>query len=413
MTDSPFTHIDQARLRAGTGVKWAAQPPDTIGAWVADMDFGVSPAIRSCLLGYAEREDFGYPLWPWSGQDPLLDAFHARMADRHHWQPAPDRARVFTDLLQILQVVVEHTTKPGDGIALHVPNYPPFLASIERAGRRIVPIPMIHRDDGWGYEADGLADRLRAAGVRMLLLVNPHNPTGRVLRRDELATLAEVADELDLTVMSDEIHADLMYPGHRHIPFASLGEHTANRTVTATSATKAFNIAGLRCAVAHIGPPKLKAALDALPIDYFGTPSTVGIAATVAAWRDSDAWLAELLATLTANRATIATWLANHLPSSQFHLPEATYLAWFDLPGHPSPATHFADAARVLLSDGADFNTGPEIDTTSFVRLNFATSPDNLATILHRLAAALPDRQVPCGQNSPPVDNPQHAPDPR
>ena len=263
MTGSPFDRIDEGRLRSGWGVKWGSLAADEIGAWVADMDFGVPPAVRRRIIECAEREDFGYPYWP--GEDPVVAAFEDRMDSRYGWQPASGRTRVFSDLLQVLQIMVEHTTAVGDGVAVHVPAYPPFLASIARARRRIVPIPMRYDPHGWGFDVDGLADRLRAAGCRLLVLVNPQNPTGRVFRRDELRVLADVAEELDLVVLADEIHADLTYPGHRHIPFASLDAATADRTVTATSATKAFNIAALRCAVAHVGPRSLRASLDAAP----------------------------------------------------------------------------------------------------------------------------------------------------
>jgi len=380
MTGSPFDRIDEGRLRSGWGVKWGSLAADEIGAWVADMDFGVPPAVRRRIIECAEREDFGYPYWP--GEDPVVAAFEDRMDSRYGWQPASGRTRVFSDLLQVLQIMVEHTTAVGDGVAVHVPAYPPFLASIARARRRIVPIPMRYDPHGWGFDVDGLADRLRAAGCRLLVLVNPQNPTGRVFRRDELRVLADVAEELDLVVLADEIHADLTYPGHRHIPFASLDAATADRTVTATSATKAFNIAALRCAVAHVGPRSLRASLDAAPLDYFGTPGLLGRVATVAAWRESEPWLAGLLAMLAGNRDRVGEWLAGYSPASRYHAPEGTYLAWFSPPG---PAAQIRRAARVVLSDGADFSRGTGVDTAAFVRLNFATSRDMLEVILDRL----------------------------
>jgi cystathionine beta-lyase len=375
---APARDDDPARLRAGHGVKWGATAPDTIGAWVADMDLGVSPAIRDRLLDLVHREDFGYPFW--RGEDPVVAAFEDWMASRHGWTPEPGRARIFTDLLQILQVTIEHTTAPGDGVAIHVPAYPPFLASIARAGRRIVPLPM--REDGprWTFDPERLAERL--AGCRLLVVVNPHNPTGRVFDRAELESLAAVAERLGLVVLADEVHADLTYEPHRHVPFASLDPSVAARTVTATSATKAFNLAALRLAIAHVGPRTLRASLDAQPLDLYGTPSIAGRVATVAAWRESAGWLEQTRARLRANRDAVAARLA-HRP------PEATYLSWIPW-GGTDPAGELERGAKVRLSPGAEFSAGTTVDTAGFVRLNFATTPAVLADMLDRLAGHRP-----------------------
>ncbi|MER7505502.1 aminotransferase class I/II-fold pyridoxal phosphate-dependent enzyme [Nonomuraea pusilla] len=372
--NDPFETIDPERLRSGYGVKWGSLPPGTIGAWVADMDFGVPPAVQESILRTTRQADFGYPHWP--GGDPVIEAFEQRMLTRHGWRPRPGRTRVFSDLLQILQIVIEYATEPGDGIAIHVPAYPPFLASIVRAGRRIVPLPVTRGDSGWHLSHEPL----REQRCRLLVLVNPHNPTGRVLSREELRSLATLAEEQDLLVLADEIHADLVYAPHRHIPFASL----APATITATSATKAFNIAGLRCAVAHIGSDRLHEALERAPLDIFGTPSILSRVATVAAWRHSDAWLTALLNTLDHNRHLIEEWAAALPWDARYHSPQGTYLSWLDLGGES-----LERRARVKLSEGAEFSQHTEVDTSAFARLNFATSPSNLTEILERLTAAL------------------------
>lgn len=383
-------NTEPERLRSGYGVKWGSLPPGTIGAWVADMDLGVPPAVKQALTETTEREDFGYPFW--RDGDPVVETFARRMTRRFGWTPTAGHTRIFTDLIQVLQVVVEHATEPGDAIALHVPNYPPFLAAIARSGRRAVPIPMRLGVEGWGFDTDGLADHLRAANCRLLLVVNPHNPTGRVFTRAELEPLAQIAEDLDLTVLSDEVHADVTYPPAAHIPFASLSDDAANRTITATSATKAFNIAGLRLAVAHVGSPQVRAALDRMPLDYFGQPSIVSRVATVAAWADSDDWLTELLGVLARNRDLITTWAHDVLGVTGYRAPEATYLAWLDLRGlldHPSPARHLERIARVKLSEGAEFSETTDVDTASFVRINFATDTPTLTDILRRVGKAL------------------------
>jgi bifunctional pyridoxal-dependent enzyme with beta-cystathionase and maltose regulon repressor activities len=368
----PALAPDDDWLRAKRGVKWHRPGPDVLPAWVADMDFPVAAPIRAALLSTLDRGDLGYPDWP---EHPLAVPFAERMAARYGWSADPAHVRGLTDLIQGLQVVTELATGPGDGVVLAVPNYPPFLASIPRHGRRLVPLPV--EDGRLAFER--LPGDLDA---RLLVLVNPHNPTGRVFTRAELVEVAEFALRHDLTVVSDEIHADLAYDGHEHVPFASLGDEVAARTVTLTSATKAFNIAGLRCAVAHVGPAELRARWDAQPPDLLGALNVLGVDATRAAWQQGDAWLADVRAHLAAQRDRVTSRLAG-LPVD-YRPPEATYLAWLDWPSLPGDAHAFFRRAGVELSAGPEFGGRP-----SQVRLNFATSTAVLDEILDRITAAV------------------------
>jgi cystathionine beta-lyase len=313
------------------------------------------------------------------------------MATHHNWQPTPGRTRTYTDLIQVLQVMIEHATKPGDAIALHVPTYPPFLAAIERSGRNIVAIESTVLDGQWQFDDEDLEQRLSTAGCRMLVLVNPQNPTGRVFSRTELDHLADVASRLDLVVLSDEIHADLVYTPNTHIPFASLSADAARRTITTTSATKAFNIAGLRCAVAHIGPDRVWDALEAEPLDYFGQPSALSRIATITAWNDGDPWLEDLRNHLTTNRDTVRAWAATR-PELVCVTPEATYLAWIDFRDTTiagDPAGHILTEGAVLLSAGEEFAQHTNIDTRTYARLNFATTANTLQRILDGIDQSL------------------------
>jgi len=359
-------------LRAKRGVKWQRPGPDVLPAWVADMDFPVAEPIRTAVAAALDRGDLGYPDWP---EHPLAAPFAERMATRYGWRPDPNHVRGLTDVIQGLQVVTELATEPGDGVVIAVPNYPPFLASIPRQGRRIVPLPV---DDG-RLELERLGHGVDA---RLLLLVNPHNPTGRVYTRAELEAVAEFVLRHDLLVVSDEIHADLAYDGHPHLPFAALGPELAARTVTLTSATKAFNIAGLRCAVAHVGPADLRARWDAQPPDLFGAVNVLGVEATRVAWELGDQWLAGVRSHLAAQRDRLTTRLPA-LPV-RYRPPEATYLAWLDWPDLPGDAHAFFRQAGVELSAGPEFGGRP-----SQVRLNFATSTDVLEQILDRITAAV------------------------
>ena len=385
MTTGRVDDIRPDRLRTGHGAKWTAIAEAVLPAWVADMDLGIPPAVTTELQRTIDRQDLGYPYW--ADGDPVVAAFADRMQSKYGWTPQPDSTRVFSDLIQILQIVIEFTTQPGDTVALHVPNYPPFLAAIHRAGRRPAPLKFVDTPSGWVPDLDQHRALFDEENPRLLVVVNPHNPTGRALTRAELDVLAELARDNGIPVLADEIHSDLTYPSHSHIPFASLDSDVAALTITATSATKAFNLAGTRCAVAHIGHGPTKIALEKAPLDYFGTPSVLSRVATVAAWRHGDEWQQKILSILDGNRKRVAEWAATH-PSLRQHEPEATYLSWLDF-GETrlasDPAAHILERGRVQLSPGAEFAHHTSVDTRSFARLNFATTPNLLTEILSRI----------------------------
>ncbi len=377
------------RLRGGHGAKWTAVPEDVLPAWVADMDLGVPEAVTAALRQTLDLQDLGYPYW--QEGDPVIAAFGERMRSQYGWTPEEGRTRVFSDLIQILQIVIEHTTCPGDTIALQVPNYPPFLAAIERADRRVLALPVTDGADGWTFDIEQYRAAIRQHAPRLIVLVNPHNPTGRVWSRGELEALGALATVNEIPVLADEIHADLTYAPHRHIPFASLGAEVERLTITATSATKAFNLAGTRCAVAHLGHQPTAQALDLAPLDYFGTPSVLSRIATVAAWQHGDGWRRQTLSLLAQNRRRVKQWADGH-PGIGYHEPEATYLSWLNFDHTPlagDPAARILERGRVQLSPGADFSQYTDVDTANFARLNFATTPDVLEEILARIGAAL------------------------
>ncbi|MEV5172281.1 PatB family C-S lyase [Streptomyces flaveolus] len=379
-----FDDLDVRALSRRPGAKWSRVEPDVLPAWIAEMDFPPAPAVREALARCVD-DDLGYPSWDGrSVQNPLRDAFAERMRERHGWAPDASQVREFTDINQGLQAVLNVATRPGDGVVVHTPTYPPFLETIAGMGRRLHPVPYAPDGESWTFDADRLDRELRERPARVLLLVNPHNPTGRALRREELQTLAGLALRHGLLVVSDEIHSDLVHAPHRHVPFASLSAEVAARTVTLTSATKAFNVPGLRCAVAHVGATEVREAL-AHPTHLYGEANTFGVAATLAAWREGDAWLSRLRAVLARNAALVR----DELPSGvRYRVPEATFLAWLDcreLELDTDPQTFFLKKARVLLNDGRTFGAEGE----GFVRLNFGTSESILREILHRLRNAL------------------------
>ena len=387
LSETPdFNATTLEALRRRRGAKWNRYPPDVLPAWVADMDFDPAAPIRAGIERMMEAGDLGYsPKLPESG---LPEAFAAWAARRFPgWEASPQRMVAIADIVQGIHLAIEAYTRPGDGICTLTPVYPPFLQAVAETGRRLDHCTMVRGGDR--YEID--FDALRAAidgRTRILLLCTPHNPLGRVFERGELEELARIAIERDLVVIADEIHADVVYRGHRHIPFASLGPEAEARTVTMTSATKSFNIAGLRCALVIFGSDRLAERFNAWPERIRGAVSCFGVEATRIAWTECDEWLDALLAHLEGNRDFLHAFVRERLPGIRMVLPAATYLGWLDCREYglePDPYRWFLDRARVGFNDGRDFGDGGE----GHVRINFATSRAILTQVLERMEEAL------------------------
>jgi cystathionine beta-lyase len=371
-----------SELRQLTGVKWSRYGHDVVPAWVADMDVRPPACVIEAVGDLAARGDFGYSRQVY---DLLPETFARWQLDHHGWSVDPGRVRRFCDVLHAIDVALWLHTEPGDGVVLLTPIYPPFLTALTGARLRLIDVPL--DPDGWRLDPDRLRrsidDRTRA-----VLVCNPHNPTGRVFGTGELRAIAEVAIEHDLLILCDEVWADLVHPGAAHVPMATLGDDVHARTVTISSASKAFNTAGLRCAVAEIGDRRLAERLDALPAHLLGAVSTPGAAAAIAAWTGGGAWLASARRHLTARRDQLARRLAAELPAVGFGLPDATYLAWLDFRPMglgPDPAQRLLELGRVALSSGLDFGPGGQ----GFARMNFATSDAILDELVRRIVDAI------------------------
>lgn len=385
---NPPAALDEVRpasRRPSRGEKWSTYPDDVLPLWVADMDFPIAEPIRRVLRFAVERSDLGYPIHPAPTAIPELTA--ERMQRLHGWQVSPERVEILSDVVQGMYTAVHQLSEPGDGVVVQTPIYPPFLGSVANQGRRLDENPLAPSASGYVIDLDRLR-RETDGRTRILLLCNPHNPTGRAFRRDELEPLAALALERGWWVVADEIHQDLVFSGHRHVPFASLSREVEARTITLTAASKAFNIAGLRCGVAIFGSDEAKRRFCALPRHLRGGIGMLGIEALEVAWRDSEPWLDEVRAYLAANRAFVIDFVRDELPGVVLHPPEATYLAWLDcraLDLRPSPFAFFLENAKVALSDGATFGAPGR----GFARINFATSRAILSEALERIAKAL------------------------
>ncbi len=383
-----FDNLDIELLKARVSEKWNTYPADVLPAWVAEMDFPLAAPIRRVLEESLERDDLGYPINPRA--TGLPEVFAERMQERFDWAVDYKMADVITDVVQGMYVAIDRLSEPGDGVIVQTPIYPPFLSAVAETKRRLVENRLVRGSEGFEIDFDALRASIDAR-TKLLMLCNPHNPTGRVLRRNELEALASIAIEHDLVVVADEVHGDLTFDGRRHIPIASLSPEIAQRTITLTSATKAFNIPGTRCAIAHFGNTRLRSAYRSIPRHIRGGIGLLGIYATMAAWRESDDWLTQVRSYLEGNRDLVADFVKQRLPGVEHHACEATYLAWLDcggveLPG--TPASHILETQRLALNEGHTFGDGYDPCT----RVNFATSRSMLGEILERIEKAFQTR---------------------
>jgi cystathionine beta-lyase len=381
--------LSQSALRGRRNAKWNLYGADVIPAYVADMDFTVADPIQAAIERIVRDRDYGYQLRDGERLEQFVaGVFAQRMKSLYGWQLSPDLVMPIADLVQGTYAPILAFSDPGDGVVLQVPNYPPFRETINTTERKLLALPM--HDDGARpvFDMDELK-KLVDKRTRIFVLCNPQNPTGRVFSRDELLAVGQFAIEHDLIVISDEIHCDLIYPGKQHIPFASLGPDIAARTVTLNSATKSFNIPGLRCALLAFGNDALRNRFHKrIPLRLTGSANAVGVDATVAAWTECQPWLDAVMAHLLKARNRVADVLAAEAPEIRFHAPEATYLGWLDcrkLGLSTSAFDFFHDKARIGFSAGETFDP----DCAQFVRFNFATSMPILDEILERMVTAM------------------------
>jgi cystathionine beta-lyase len=374
-----FDDVDLDRLRARRTVKWSLYGPDVLAAWVAEMDFDVAPVVRQAIVDAVDREDFGYVE---ADLGALTGATAAFLAARHGWEVSPTRIFPIADVLIGIGAALDLHVAPEAPVVVPTPAYPPFFEVVELTRRPVIAVPLVRTATTDALDLDA-TDAAFASGARAVLLCNPHNPSGRVFTRDELGALASVVERHGARVVADEVHAPLVYDGARHVPYASVSDATAAHTVTVTSASKAFNLAGLKCAQVVTSNHADAARWRERKVFDVAGPTPIGIAASTAAYADGGGWLDALVAYLTANRDALGGLLARHLPGVTWHRPEATFLAWLDCTGlgYDDPARWFLDHAGVALSDGPPFGAGNE----QMVRLNFATS----RTLLGRIVAAM------------------------
>jgi len=379
-----FDAPTEADLRAKPAAKWLRYDPDVLPVWVADMDFPPAEPIRRALHAHLDHGSYGYP--PFGGVPGLVDALAERLATRFDWHVPREAVHPLAGIIPGLFLGTLATTGPGEQVVVQPPIYPPFFAAIRQTQRAVLENPM--RDDGTRFVMD--LDQLRAAitpATRAIMFCNPHNPTGRVFSRAELEALAEVVLEHRLWMISDELHADLVFDG-RHVPFASLSPEVAQRTITLYGPTKAFNLAGLKVGFLVAENPALLARVKEVAGYFLPGVNVLGQVAALAAFREGGPWLDAALAYLRGNRDHLLARLAAEAPAVRAYAPEGTYLVWLDFRATglgDDPAAALLERGRVGLNAGADYGTGG----AGFARFNVATSRRILDAAIDRLVATV------------------------
>ena len=376
--------LDAETIRANGSLKWTSQP-GALGAWVAEMDFGLAPAVRRALDEAMAHDLTGYV--PPTAANDLVEAVRGYLDAHYGWAVEPEQVHPAGDVLSVLGDMLTVWTQPGAPVIVPTPAYMPFVSLPKAYGHPVLQVPLRHDEAGWTLDLDDLDAAFRAGG-RVLILCNPHNPIGKVYTRDELLGIAEVVERHGGQVFADEIHAPLVFDpvATPHIPYATLGDEVAAHTLTAFSASKAFNLPGLKCAQFVVTNPDHAAWLR--EHHFSGGAGTLGVVANVAAYRDGWGWFADVLAYLDGNRRLLAQLVRDQLPEVRMDLPQATYLAWLDVSAlglGDEPGAFFADKANVVMNEGATCGDAGR----GFVRLNFATSRPVLRQIVQRLADAL------------------------
>ncbi|CAN5288219.1 aminotransferase class I/II-fold pyridoxal phosphate-dependent enzyme [soil metagenome] len=364
-------------LRARTSEKWTAFPPEVLPLFVAEMDYPLAPVVAQAIVDRVRASDTGYVAAP----GPLAPAFAGYAARTWGWIVDPAAVRTATDVSVAIVEALRLVLSPGDAVVITPPVYPPFFDLPVEAGGVVSEVPLV---DG-RLDLEGLEGAF-AAGATAFLLCNPHNPLGLVHSADELRAVASLADRYGVIVVSDEIHGPLAHAGVAFTPYLTVSDAARDHGITVTSASKAWNLAGVKCALLVTGGDRMHRLLSALPEEVGFRTSLLGLHASVAAFDHGADWLAGAVAAIEESSALLTTLLAAHLPHVRYTPPSASYLAWLDF----RDQGWGDDPSARALAGGVALNPGPTFGTqgTGFARLNLACGPEVLMEAVERLARA-------------------------
>ncbi|NEG77511.1 MalY/PatB family protein [Bifidobacterium avesanii] len=376
------------QLAATCSDKWTRYP-GCAGAFIAEMDLGLAPCIQDALVDAVRQCELGYISDPWKRR--VAEACAAWQHDRYGWDVDPACIRPVPDVLEAFEVFLREFVGSGRSIVVPTPAYMPFLSVPRLYGVDVIEIPMLRAEsasdanDGWLFDFDAIR-RAFEDGCRAFVLCNPHNPIGKVLTVDEMRAISALADEYGVRIFNDEIHAPFVFDG-RHVPFATICATAAMQSMTATSASKAFNIPGIKCAqVILTNPDDLKVWMDRAEWSEHQT-ATIGAVGAEAAYRGGAAWLDQALAYLRRNERLLTGEMAERFPGVRYVPPAGTYIAWLDFTelGIADPAAYFRERAKVAMTAGTECGS----NGAGCARFNFAMPYPLLKASLERMHAAL------------------------
>jgi cystathionine beta-lyase len=390
-TNHDFDDFSPATLSQRGSVKWSFYGARVLAAWVAEMDFAAAPPVRQAILDAVAREEFGYPL-P-DEISPLPEATATWEQRRYGWTVEPTRIHTVPDVLRGVELAVEQYSPTDSAVLLPTPAYMPFFEIPKAIRRPTVEVPTVRDEHGVRTLDYDRIDDAFAAGAGTIILCNPYNPLGRSFTVSELTDLVGIVDRHGGRVVADEIHAPLTYSGHRHVPYASISEAAADHSVTVVSASKAWNLAGLKCAQVILNSTRDDARWRSISLMRTHGASPIGVRANVAAYLDGGPWLDDLIVYLDGNRQLLAELLSAQLPAVEYTPPDATYLAWLDcraLELDVEPAQFFLDEAKVATNAGPAFGG----DGAGHIRFKFATSKAILCQAVEAMAAAVTRHRI-------------------